>query len=62
MKDNEEILTVQDAAKLLKISKDTAYTWTHIKGFPKVKVGKTIRIPRSMLLDWVREQARKNGG
>ena len=61
MKDNEEILTVPEMAKLLKISKATAYEWIHIEGFPKLKVGNTVRIPRSLLMDWVREQAVKTG-
>lgn len=59
---SDEVLTVPEMAKLLKISENTAYTWTHIEGFPRVKIGNTIRIPRGLLLEWVAEQARKGGG
>lgn len=59
---SDEILTVPEMAKLLKISTDTAYEWIHIEGFPCMKIGKCRRIPRALLMEWVREQARKNGG
>lgn len=58
---NDEILTVEEAAKILKISLKTAYDWTHIEGFPVVKIGRCRRIPRSLLMEWVRAQA-KGGG
>ena len=57
MPDNDEILTVKEAAALLKISSRTAYDWVHIEGFPALKVGNTIRIHRGRLLDWVAQQA-----
>ncbi|MBD5130472.1 MAG: helix-turn-helix domain-containing protein [Ruminococcaceae bacterium] len=55
----DEILTVSEAAKLLKISEKTFYNWVHIDGFPKLKVGNCIRIPRGLLMDWVNAQATK---
>lgn len=58
----DEILTVPEAAKLLKISNKTAYDWTHIEGFPCVKIGNCRRIPRSLLMEWVAAQAQKQGG
>lgn len=42
---NDEILTVKEAAELLKISTKTCYDWTHIEGFPCVKIGNCSRIP-----------------
>ena len=62
MKDNEEILTVPEAAKLLKISTKTCYDWTHIEGFPLVKIGNTIRIHREQLMEWFKTQAGRNPG
>ena len=53
----DEILTVKEAAELLKISEKTFYNWVHIDGFPKLKVGNCIRIPRGLLMDWVNAQA-----
>ena len=58
---NDEILTVPEAAKLLKISENTAYNWTHIEGFPAVRIGNCIRIPRVLLLEWVAAQAGNRG-
>ena len=60
--DHDEILTVQEAAQLLKISVNTCYEWIHIDGFPCVKVGNCRRIPRSLLLEWMNDQARNGGG
>ena len=53
----DAILTVPEAAKLLKISAKTCYDWTHIEGFPAFKIGNTTRIPRDLLMDWVNAQA-----
>ena len=55
---DDEILTVPEAAKLLKISVRTAYDWIHVDGFPCVKVGNCRRIPRGLLMDWVNDQAK----
>lgn len=55
----DEILTVKEAAELLKISVNTCYEWIHIEGFPCLKVKHRCRIPRGLLLEWVDEQARK---
>jgi len=57
----DDILTVPEAAQLLKISEATAYNWTHIEGFPAVKIGNCIRIPRVLLLEWVAAQAGNRG-
>lgn len=58
----DEILTVREAAQLLKISEATAYNWAHIEGFPAVKIGNCIRIPRALLLEWMEGKARESGG
>ncbi len=58
---DDEILTVEEAAALLKISKNTLYNWIHIDGFPRVKVGNIYRIPRTMLLEWMNRQAGRGG-
>lgn len=56
---NDDILTVPEAAKLMKISTKTCYDWTHIEGFPCVKIGNVIRISRTLLLEWFDKQAMK---
>lgn len=58
MSDNE-ILTVKQAAELLQLSEDVVYPLTHRRDFPAIRVGRCIRIPRNMLMDWVEAQATK---
>ena len=58
----DEILTVSEAAELLKISEKTCYEWTHIDGFPLVKIGNTSRIHREQLIEWFKAQAGRKEG
>lgn len=53
----DAILTVPEAAKLLKVCDKTVYTWTHMKGFPALKIGNTTRIPYGLFMAWVEAQA-----
>ena len=52
-------LTVMDVAKLLGISRASAYELVRQENFPKLKIvqGRTI-IPRDRLLEWLDEQTR----
>lgn len=54
-----EILTVKQAAKALNISEDLMYRIVHRADFPAVRIGRTIRIPYNLLMDWVEAQATK---
>jgi excisionase family DNA binding protein len=56
------VLTVPEAAELLSISPATCYNWTHIEGFPLVKIGNTSRIHRDQLLEWFKAQAGRRPG
>ena len=51
-----EILTVDDLAGLLKISKPVAYDLANRDDFPSFKIGKSIRIYQSGLIDWLSKQ------
>lgn len=53
-----DILTIQEAAELLKVSDRTIYTWRHREGFPGMKVGNTVRISRGQLMDWFNDQVK----
>lgn len=44
-----DLLTVLDMAKLLKISRSKAYSLTKEKKFPLIKIGKCIRIKKDEL-------------
>ena len=58
-KDNStvEILTVNELADLLKISKPIAYDLAARNDFPSFRIGKTIRIYKSELVKWIIEQS-----
>lgn len=52
------ILTVAQAAELLQVSTKTLYNWVHINGFPRLKLGNTIRIREDLLMEWVGQQTK----
>lgn len=47
------LLTVVEMAELLKISRSKAYSLIKEKTFPKIKIGKCIRIDKNKLLNWL---------
>ena len=53
----DAILTVPEAAKLLKVCDKTLYTCSRLPEQPAVKIGNTTRIPYDLLMDWVNTQA-----
>jgi excisionase family DNA binding protein len=52
----KEILTMTEVQRLLQVSKNTAYHLVHRKGFPAVRFGRTIRVPRKALEAWLAKQ------
>ncbi len=46
-------LSVEEMAAFLGISRVGAYNLSHRKGFPAVRVGKRILIPRDKFLTWL---------
>lgn len=56
MKENN-VLTVQEAAAYMRVSKPTMYTLVHRADFPKVRVGRKIIIPREEFLNWISREA-----
>lgn len=58
IKDEQElplVLTPMDVAKVLGVSRNTAYEVVHSKGFPAFKVGNQYRIQRDKLFQWMDE-------
>jgi len=51
------ILTVAQAANILQVSQNTVYELCQQGRVPRVRFGRTIRIPRDALLRWVEEEA-----
>lgn len=51
-----EVLTIEEAADLLRISRNTAYTLARMwretdgrKGLPVIELGRTLRVPRARI-------------
>lgn len=60
-KDFEELplhLTVKDIKTLFRIGQAQAYELVHSEGFPAIKVGGTIRVPKDLLIAWIKEQSK----
>lgn len=49
-----ELITVAEMASLLRISRTKAYTIIKYTDFPKIKIDKSIRIIKTELLEWLK--------
>lgn len=52
----EQLLTVPEVAPLVKMSCQALYAAIRAKQFPAIRIGTRIRIPRSMVEQWMQEQ------
>lgn len=48
-----ELLTMNEVAKILKISRSKAYSLTQQNDFPMIKIGKCIRVKEKDLYKWL---------
>ena len=55
-------LSVEDVASYLGISRVGAYNLCHSKGFPSMRIGKRILIPRDAFLAWLKELPEVSNG
>jgi excisionase family DNA binding protein len=51
------VLTMRHVQEVLGCAKDVAYRLPHVKGFPSVRIGKSIRVPRDKFFAWLNAQA-----
>jgi excisionase family DNA binding protein len=51
------VLKGEDVAKVMSIARQTAYELAHRQGFPAVRLGRCIRIPREAFLTWLNTPA-----
>jgi excisionase family DNA binding protein len=51
------VLTMRHVQAVMGCAKDVAYRLPHLKGFPSVRIGKSIRIPRDKFFEWLNAQA-----
>ena len=52
-------LSAEDVAQVLGISRANAYELMHSEGFPTLKIGKRMTVPKDKLIEWI--QARIAG-
>jgi excisionase family DNA binding protein len=52
-----EMMTVQEAAALMRVGRDTAYSLVAERRIPSLRLGRQIRIPRQALLDHLAKTA-----
>ena len=46
-------LSAEDVAQVLGISRANAYELMHSEGFPTLKIGKRITVPKDKLIEWI---------
>ena len=49
-------LNAQDVASVLNISLANAYCLMHSKGFPTLRIGKRMVVPKEKLVEWINQQ------
>ena len=49
-------LSAEDVAKVLGISRANAYNLMRSKGFPTLKIGKRMSVPKHKLIEWIDAQ------
>ena len=49
-------LSADDVAQVLGISRANAYELMHSEGFPTLKIGKRMTVPKDKLIEWIDKQ------
>lgn len=60
--DFPDVLTVEQAAEVLAVSRGSAYEGCRTGAIPSIRVGRCIRIPRHALEQLLNGHAAENGG
>ena len=53
------MLSVHDVAEVLGISKSSAYMLVKEKGFPRLKIGARVVVPREKFIEWINKNISK---
>lgn len=59
LEDLPAMLNVSDVRDLFGIGKRQAYELVHTEGFPTLKIGTTLKIPKDNLITWINENLEK---
>ena len=54
-------LTAPEVGEVLGISRAAAYELVRSKGFPSMRIGTRILVPKDRLIAWINEQVEVNG-
>ena len=54
------MLTVEQAAEYLQVGRTKIYDLTHQDGFPALRLGSRIVIPKDLFLEWINDKALKH--
>ena len=54
-------LTALEVGEVLGISRASAYELVRSKGFPSIRIGTRIIVPKDKLIAWINEQVEVNG-
>ena len=54
-------LTAPEVGEVLGISRASAYELVRSKGFPSIRIGNRILVPKDKLIAWINEQVEVNG-
>jgi len=54
------ILNAEQLASVLGISRAAAYQLMHSKGFPTIRIGKRMTVPKDKFLEWIEEKLKNN--
>ena len=49
-------LSADDVAQVLGISRANAYELMHSEGFPTLKIGKRMTVPKDKLIEWIQSR------
>jgi excisionase family DNA binding protein len=55
------LLTVKELAEVLRIGRSSAYELCRQHEFPVLRIGRSIRIPRKALFDWMERESNHAG-
>ena len=50
------LLNVEEMAQVLGIGRSKAYELVHSAGFPMIRIGRTMRIPKAQLEIWIKNE------
>lgn len=54
------VLNVKELSEMFKISRSKAFELVHTEGFPKLRIGRRILVPRNELESWISENLTKS--